>query len=67
MTYMTWRKTTVVLALGAALVVAGCSTERAIDNTVGVAAGATKVVAKGAVGAGRLVVKGGKKVAGVDN
>ncbi|WP_306131940.1 hypothetical protein [Roseivivax marinus] len=34
--------------------------ERAIDNTVDVAAGSTRLVAKGAVGAGKLAYLGGK-------
>ena len=50
--------------LGATLIavstlgVSGCSTNDAIDNTVGIAAGTTKVVAKGAVGAGKLAYRG---------
>ncbi|WP_417522740.1 hypothetical protein [Marinovum sp.] len=49
-----------------AFVLSGCSAEQAVDSTIGVAAGATKVVAKGAVGAGKLVYKGGKAIANPD-
>lgn len=50
-----------------AMLLAACSTDQVLDNSVGVAAGTTKVVAKGAVGAGKLAYKGGKAiVAGSD-
>ncbi|WP_415918836.1 hypothetical protein [Tateyamaria sp. SN6-1] len=67
MKLFTVRKAAFVSFIAAAVAVAGCTTDQAIDNTVGVAAGTTKVVAKGAVGAGKLVYKGGKKIVGADN
>lgn len=61
------RKAVLATLVAAALAVSGCSTNQAIDTTVGVAAGATKVVAKGAVGAGKLAYSGGKSVVGAFN
>ncbi len=66
MKLFTTRKAIVVTLLAASLNIAACSTDQVIDNSVGVAAGTTKVVAKGAVGAGKLAVKGVRKVAGSD-
>ncbi|WP_300039581.1 hypothetical protein [uncultured Roseobacter sp.] len=66
MKLFTVRKALVAALLAASLTMTACSTEQVIDNSVGVAAGTTKVVAKGAVGAGKLAVKGVKKVAGAD-
>ncbi|MGZ2259997.1 hypothetical protein [Roseobacter sp. A03A-229] len=60
------RKAACVTLIAAAVAVTGCTTDQAIDNTVGIAAGTTKVVAKGAVGAGKLAYKGGKKIIGAD-
>lgn len=60
------RKFTVTSVAAACFAVSACSSDQVIDNTVGVAAGATKIVAKGAVGAGKLAVKGGKKIVGSD-
>ena len=42
---------------------ASCSSDQVIDNTVDVVGGGTKFVAKGVVGAGKLVYRG---VAGAD-
>ncbi|MBY6134889.1 hypothetical protein AB9K35_12270 [Leisingera sp. XS_AS12] len=53
-------KTTSAALIFAGFALSACSADRAIDNTVGVAAGTTKVLAKGAVGAGKLAYKGGK-------
>lgn len=58
------RKMAVAAMIVATLAVAACSTEQVIDNSVGVAAGTTKVVAKGAIGAGKLAYKGGKMALG---
>lgn len=58
------RKLTVATAVLAVIGLAACSSDQVIDNTVDVAAGTTKVVAKGAVGAGKLVYKGGKAAVG---
>ena len=58
------RKMTAVALISAGLAMAACSTEQAIDNTVGIASGTTKAVAKGAVGAGKLAYKGGKAIVG---
>jgi len=54
----------IAIALTAVVGLSACTSDQVIDNTVGVAAGATKVVAKGAVGAGKLAVKGGKALVG---
>lgn len=61
---MTSNKTLLAAVLGAAVALSACTTDQVIDNSVGVAAGATKVVAKGAVGATKLAYKGVKKAAG---
>lgn len=60
------RKATTVALVIALVGLTACTSDQVIDNTVGVAAGTTKVVAKGAVGAGKLVYKGGQKVMGAD-
>lgn len=54
------RKMTTAALISAGVVLAACSADQAIDNTVGIASGTTKVVAKGAVGAGKLAYRGGK-------
>lgn len=59
-------KPMIAAAIALSFALSGCSAEQAVDNTIGVAAGATKVVAKGAVGAGKLVYKGGKAIANSD-
>ncbi len=64
MTLINTRKMTAIALLAATVALSACSSGQVIDNTVGVAAGTTKVVAKGAVGAGKLVYKGGKAVVG---
>jgi hypothetical protein len=58
------RKATAATLIAAAVGLSACSSDQVIDNTVGVAAGGTKIVAKGAVGAGKLVYKGGKAIVG---
>lgn len=58
------RKMTIAALISAAAVLSACSTDQAIDNTVGIAAGTGKVVAKGAVGAGKLAYRGGKALVG---
>ena len=58
MKMMTLRKMIVAGMMGAALTLSACTSDQVIDNTVGVTAGATKLVAKGAVGAGKLVYHG---------
>lgn len=64
MTIIAARKITVAALISAAVALSACSTDQAIDNSVGVASGTAKVVAKGAVGAGKLAYKGGKAVLG---
>lgn len=61
---ITFRASVLVALLVSAMALSACSSDRVIDNTVGVAAGATKFAAKGAVGAGKLVYRGGKAVVG---
>lgn len=60
------RKVSIAAMVVAGLALSACSTDQVIDNSVGVAAGTTKVVAKGAVGAGKLAYKGGKALVGGD-
>jgi outer membrane murein-binding lipoprotein Lpp len=60
------RKSVLIAVIVSAVAVAGCTTDQAIDNTAGVASGTVKVVAKGAVGAGKLAYKGGKKIVGAN-
>ncbi|MDD9977859.1 MAG: hypothetical protein OXQ30_09030 [Boseongicola sp.] len=52
----------IVMALTSVVGLSACTSDQVIDNSVGVAAGATKVVAKGVVGAGKLAVKGGRAI-----
>ena len=54
MTVFTARK---AIAVALVLGLSACSTNQVIDNTVDVASGATKLAAKGAVGAGKLVYR----------
>jgi hypothetical protein len=56
------RKSALPAALIAVLAVAGCTSGQVIDTGVGVAAGTTRVVAKTAVGATRIVYRGGRRV-----
>ena len=56
------KKTMFAALIAAAVALSACTTEQVIDNSVGVAAGTTKVIAKGTVGAGKLAYKGGKKL-----
>lgn len=60
------RKVSIAAMVVAGLALSACSTDQVIDNSVGVAAGTTKVVAKGAVGAGKLAYKGGKALVSGD-
>ena len=57
-------------AMGAVTVVflglSACTTEQVIDNTVDVAAGTTKIVAKGAVAVGKATYKGAKSLVSDD-
>ncbi len=55
MTVISARK---AIAVALVLGLSACSTNQVIDNTVDVASGATKLAAKGAVGAGKLVYRG---------
>ena len=49
----------VILTLAfASLGLTACSSDQVIDNTVDVVGGGTKIVAKGVVGAGKLVYRG---------
>jgi hypothetical protein len=60
------RAATLTAVLSIAMALTACSSDQAIDNTVGVAAGTTKLAAKGVVGAGKLVYRGGKAVVSSD-
>lgn len=52
-----------LIALAAtAMTLSACSSDQVIDNSVGFAAGTTKVAAKGVVGAGKLAYRGGRAV-----
>ena len=46
--------------------VSACSTESVVDNTVGATGFVAKTAVKGTIGAGKLAVKGAKKVAGTE-
>ncbi len=59
-------KMMIAIVLSAALSLVGCSTECVIDNSVDATGLVAKTAVKGVVGAGRLVVKGGKRTAGAD-
>lgn len=52
--------------ISALAAVSACSTEQVVDNTVGATGFVAKTAVKGTVGAGRLAVKGVKKVSGTD-
>jgi len=52
------RALTAACLLAGVLALSACTSEQVIDNTVGLTAGATKAVAKGAVGAGKAVYRG---------
>lgn len=54
------KKLVAVGLVAGAVFLSACTTDQAIDTSVGVVAGTTKVVAKGAVGAGKLAYRGGK-------
>lgn len=66
MDFFAVRKMTTILVVAGTMVLSACSATQVIDNTVDVAAGATRVVAHGAVGAGRLAVRGGQAVFGAN-
>ena len=61
------RTTNIAVLIAATIALGACSSGQAIDNTVGVAAGTTKVIAKGAVGAGKLAYRGGKAILSDDD
>lgn len=52
------RKATVAALMVAVVGLSACTSDQVIDGTVGVAAGGTKIIAKGAVGAGKMVYRG---------
>lgn len=52
--------------ISALAAVSACSTEQVVDNTVGATGFVAKTAGKGTVGAGRLAVKGVKKVSGTE-
>ena len=54
----TTRKIAAIAALIGVTVLAGCTTEKVVDNTVDASLFATRTVVKGTVGAGKLAVKG---------
>ncbi|MFD2738806.1 hypothetical protein ACFSUD_04405 [Sulfitobacter aestuarii] len=60
-------KAVLIAAMISALAsLSACSTERIVDNTVDATGFVAKTAVKGTVGAGRLAVKGAKKVSGAD-
>lgn len=60
------KKMMTVALLGAFVAVSACSTEQVVDNSVGTAGFVAKTAVKGTVGAGKLAVRGVKKVAGTE-
>ncbi len=52
------RTITIAALIAGVASLSACSSDQVIDNTVGVVAGGTKMAAKGAVGAGRMVYRG---------
>ncbi|MBW6419743.1 hypothetical protein [Celeribacter sp. PS-C1] len=62
MTLHVTRKMTFALLLSAGIGLSACSSDQVIGNTVDVAASGTELVARGAVGAGKLAYKGGKSI-----
>lgn len=60
------KKLMIAAILGSMVVVSACSTEQVIDNTVDATGFVAKTAVKGTVGAGKLAVKGVKKVAGAE-
>lgn len=64
---MKLRKTIAVLSITGMLSgVAACSTESVVDNTVGATGFVAKTAVKGTIGAGKMAVKGAKKIAGTE-
>ncbi|MGY3437370.1 MULTISPECIES: hypothetical protein [unclassified Marinovum] len=64
MTLFKANKLTASLLIAGALALSACSTEQVVGNTVDGVGGATKLAAKGVVGAGRLAVRGGRAAFG---
>ncbi len=60
------KKMMLVGILTAVTAVSACTTEGVVDNTVGATGYVAKTAIKGTVGAGKLAVKGVKKVAGTE-
>lgn len=60
------KKIAAVAALGAMMTVSACSTNQVADNTGAATGFVAKTAVKGVVGAGKLAVRGVKKVAGSD-
>jgi len=58
------KKLMIIAVLGSVVAVSACSTNQVADNTGAAAGFVAKTAVKGTVGAGKLVVKGVKKVAG---
>ncbi len=58
MEFWNTRKAVAAIAVMGIMTMSACSTDRVIDNTVGVAAGTTKLAARGVVGVGKLAVRG---------
>ncbi|PLS23428.1 hypothetical protein [Neptunicoccus cionae] len=61
------KKLMIAAVLGSAVAVSACSTNQVADATGATAGFVTKTAVKGAVGAGKLAVKGVKAVATSDN
>lgn len=58
------KKIIIVGLLGASVAVSACSTEQGVDNSVGATGFVAKTAVQGIIGAGKLAVKGARKVAG---
>ena len=52
------KKATLVAVTAALMSLGACSTDKVIDNTVDLTAGATKLAVHGVVGVGKLAVRG---------
>jgi hypothetical protein len=63
---ITLRSLALTTLLSGVMALSACSSGQVIDNTVDVAAGTTRLVAKGTVGAGRLVYRGGRAIVAPD-
>ncbi|SFE18390.1 hypothetical protein SAMN04488523_105247 [Sulfitobacter brevis] len=60
----TVKKTMIVGLVGAMVALSACSTDQVVDTTGSTVGFVTKTAVKGTIGAGKLAVRGVKKVAG---